>query len=97
MATPEGPAKAHEAAPAPQAPPEKPADARRRSLIVLSFWVLVALLGVPMWWRTTSIYRAELPLSDMMDWADGKVRARKPVSCAHLAHGGEEGLLLTVP
>lgn len=73
---------------APQAPPEKPADARRRSLIVLSFWVLIALLGVPMWWRTTSIYRAELPLSEMMDWANGKVGASKTVL---FAHGVERG------
>lgn len=83
MATLEGPAKAQEApAAAPQAPPEKPADARRRSLIVLSFWVLIALLGLPMWWTTTSIYRAELPLSEMTDWADGKVGALGLVSCA---------------
>ncbi|KAL2110830.1 hypothetical protein VUR80DRAFT_657 [Thermomyces stellatus] len=58
--------------PSPQALPEKPSDARRRSYIILSFWVLVILLGLPVWWRTTSIYRADLPLSEMMDWADGK-------------------------
>ena len=91
MATSEGPAKAQEApAAAPQAPPEKPADARRRSLIVLSFWVLIALLGVPMWWRTTSIYRAELPLSDMMDWADGKVGVPKIVTFAHGVKRGRD-------
>jgi hypothetical protein len=27
-----------------------------------------------MWWKTTSIYRARLPLDDMRDWAAGKVR-----------------------
>lgn len=80
MAKPVGPAGAPpDTAPAamtsPQAPPEKPSDASRRSYIILSFWVLVVLLGLPVWWQTTSIYRADLPVSDMMDWADGKVGA----------------------
>lgn len=55
-------------------PPEAPADTRRRSYIVLSFWVIVLLLGIPFWWHTTSIYRADLPLEDMLRWANGKVR-----------------------
>lgn len=55
-------------------PPEKPADVRRRSYIVLSFWVIVILLGIPFWWATTSIYRADLPYDDMLQWANGKVR-----------------------
>ena len=74
MASPAGPA-ADKAADAPQPPPEKPSEVRRRSYIILSFWVLVVLLGLPVWWYTTSIYRASLPLSEMMDWADGKVGA----------------------
>ena len=78
MANPVGPAGAPpDTAPAavisPQATPEKPSDIRRRSYIILSFWVLAVLLGLPVWWQTTSIYRADLPLSEMMDWADGKV------------------------
>lgn len=56
-----------------QPPPEKPAEIQRRSLIILSFWLIVIFLGLPIWWKTTSIYRANLPLSEMMDWADGKV------------------------
>lgn len=55
-----------------QPPPEKPADIRRRSWIVLSFWAIVIFLGLPIWWQTTSIYRANLPLDEMMSWADGK-------------------------
>ena len=54
-------------------PPEKPADERRRSYIVLSFWLIVLLLGLPIWWMTTTIYRANLPLDGMLEWADGKV------------------------
>ena len=54
-------------------PPEKPAEIRRRSLIILSFWLIVIFLGLPIWWKTTSIYRAKLPVDEMEDWADGKV------------------------
>lgn len=56
-----------------QPPPENPADIHRRSLVILSFWAIVIFLGLPIWWKTTSIYRANLPLSEMMSWADGKV------------------------
>lgn len=63
-----------------QPPPEKPSEQRRRTYIILSFWALVLLLGLPIWWKTTSIYRAELPLTDMLSWADGKVRYNRPPS-----------------
>lgn len=56
-----------------QPPPEKPSDVRRRSRIILSFWLIVLCLGLPIWWQTTSIYRADLPLQEMLEWADGKV------------------------
>ncbi|KAH7324314.1 phosphatidylinositol-glycan biosynthesis class S protein [Stachybotrys elegans] len=58
-------------------PPEKPSDILRRSYVVLSFWAIVLLLGLPIWWKTTSIYRASLPLDAMLQWADGK--ACRPV------------------
>lgn len=54
-------------------PPEKPSDIWRRTLVILSFWSIVLCLGLPIWWRTTAIPRADLPLHEMMDWADGKV------------------------
>jgi GPI-anchor transamidase subunit S len=56
-------------------PPEKPSDARRRGHIILSFWLIVLCLGLPIWWKTTSIYRADLPIQEMLDWSDGKVCA----------------------
>lgn len=63
------------AAPSPTLPPpEKPSAIRQRSYIVLSFWLVVLLLGLPIWWKTTAIYRADLPLDSMLKWADGKVR-----------------------
>ncbi|KAH7353981.1 phosphatidylinositol-glycan biosynthesis class S protein [Plectosphaerella cucumerina] len=58
-------------------PPEKPADVSRRTKVVLSFWAVVLFLGLPVWWITTSIYRAPLPVTEMLDWADGK--ACRPV------------------
>ena len=54
-------------------PPEKPQEIRMRSFVLLSFWAIIIFLGLPIWWRTTTIYRANLPLDQMMDWADGRV------------------------
>jgi hypothetical protein len=54
-------------------PPEKPADVRRRSLVILAFWAIVLCLGLPIWWKTTTIYRASLPVDEMLDWSDGRV------------------------
>ena len=71
-------------APAPMAapakrepPPEKPEAVSLRTKIVISFWAVIVLLGVPTWWQTTSIYRANLPLQEMVDWADGLVSIAK--------------------
>ncbi|KAF7553931.1 hypothetical protein G7Z17_g3313 [Cylindrodendrum hubeiense] len=58
-------------------PPETQSDVRRRSHIVWSFWLVIVLLGLPIWWKTTTIYRANLPLEGMLEWAEGK--ACRPV------------------
>ncbi|KAJ3479878.1 hypothetical protein NLG97_g8205 [Lecanicillium saksenae] len=58
-------------------PPEQPSDTRRRSYIVWSYWLIVVFLGLPIWWQTTAIHRANLPLDAMNEWADGK--ACRPV------------------
>jgi hypothetical protein len=57
-----------------QPPPEKPADVRRRTLVIASFWLIVLCLGLPIWWQTTTIHRAKLPLDEMLNWAEGRVR-----------------------
>ncbi|KAF9203540.1 hypothetical protein BGZ49_006295 [Haplosporangium sp. Z 27] len=44
---------------------------RSRRLILLSVWVVV-LLGLPLWWKTTRVYRAELPYEDIEQWNDWK-------------------------
>jgi hypothetical protein len=54
-------------------PPESPESIRQRSYVVLSFWAIILIIGLPIWWKTTAIYRARLPLDQMMDWADGRV------------------------
>ncbi|KAA6407516.1 MAG: GPI transamidase component PIG-S [Lasallia pustulata] len=58
-------------------PPESSTSIYTRSLVIISFWLVVVCLGLPTWWWTTSIYRARLPLQEMLEWADGK--ACKPV------------------
>ncbi|KUJ09545.1 uncharacterized protein LY89DRAFT_710947 [Mollisia scopiformis] len=58
-------------------PPESPESIRLRSLVIASFWAIIILVGLPIWWRTTTIYRASLPMDQMMEWADGK--ACRPV------------------
>ncbi|KAI4104987.1 MAG: hypothetical protein LQ339_003604 [Xanthoria mediterranea] len=55
-----------------QPPPESRESIRVRQLVILSFWAIVVFLGLPIWWWTTSVYRARLPLQEMEDWAEGK-------------------------
>ena len=54
-------------------PPDSAESIWLRRLAILSFWVVVVFLGIPIWLKTTAIYRAELPLQTMTDWAEGKV------------------------
>jgi phosphatidylinositol glycan class S len=61
-----------------QPPPETRESLWLRRLSILSFWLVVVFLGLPIWLKTTAIYRAELPLQDMTDWAEGKVELPKP-------------------
>ncbi|KAL6230219.1 hypothetical protein BDW75DRAFT_234576 [Aspergillus navahoensis] len=53
-------------------PPEKPSAIQTRFKVVAAFWAVILFLGFPIWWKTTSIYRAELPIQEMLDWAGGK-------------------------
>jgi len=58
-----------------QPPPETPPARWTRRAVIASFWAVFIFLGLPIWIKTTSIYRAVLPLGQMTDWAEGKVRA----------------------
>ncbi|EYE99650.1 GPI-anchor transamidase GPI17 [Aspergillus ruber CBS 135680] len=53
-------------------PPEKPETTRTRFKVIAAFWAVIIFLGLPIWWKTTSIYRAHLPFQEMVDWADAK-------------------------
>lgn len=54
-------------------PPETTEAASTRRWVVFSFWAIVLFLGFPIWYKTTSIYRATLPLEEMQAWAFGQV------------------------
>ncbi|KAL9006634.1 MAG: hypothetical protein Q9188_000594 [Gyalolechia gomerana] len=56
-----------------QPPPESRESIRVRQLVILSFWAIVVFLGLPIWFWTTSIRRARLPLQEMMGWAEGRL------------------------
>ncbi|XP_067630754.1 GPI transamidase component PIG-S isoform X2 [Eurosta solidaginis] len=36
----------------------------------MSFMILVIIIGVPMWWKTTEVYRVNLPSADIMSLSD---------------------------
>lgn len=54
-------------------PPEKKEHVKTRRLIIFSLWAIIAFLGVPAWYATTTVPRAELPLASMNRWAEGRV------------------------
>lgn len=54
-------------------PPEKPETIQTRFRVIAAFWAVIIFLGFPIWWKTTSVYRARLPFQEMVEWADGKV------------------------
>ena len=46
-------------------PPETQHAVRRRFMTILSFWAVILFLGLPMWWKTTSVYRSQLSFGQM--------------------------------
>ena len=63
-----------------KAPPETAEYANLRTKIVISFWAVILLLGLPTWYKTTEIYRASLPLEQMIGLSDGEVRHDETMS-----------------
>jgi phosphatidylinositol glycan class S len=62
----------------PSPPPEKANAIWTRRIIIFAFWTVVATLGLPHWIWTTSIYRSELPVEQMTQWAEGHVGVPVP-------------------
>lgn len=56
-----------------QPPPESPTGIKTRRWIIFCFWAIVGLLGLPIWYATTTVPRAALPLESMDAWASGQV------------------------
>ncbi|KAB8336850.1 hypothetical protein FH972_021158 [Carpinus fangiana] len=52
-------------------PPESQESIDSRRWIVLSFLLIVSLLGLPLWWKTTTVYRSDLPYQSMYHWDAG--------------------------
>nr|XP_057942639.1 GPI transamidase component PIG-S [Doryrhamphus excisus] len=48
-------------------------ERRRSKLAALSFAAVVIFLGIPLWWRTTTTYRAWLPVSQIQELAKLKL------------------------
>ena len=55
-------------------PPETPEAVQTRFRVIAAFWAVIIFLGFPIWWKTTSIYRAHLPIQEMVDWAMARSR-----------------------
>ncbi|GAA5909268.1 hypothetical protein JCM8208_005627 [Rhodotorula glutinis] len=50
-------------------PPRLAVDVRQRRLVVAAFWAAI-LVGLPLWWTTTSLERRQLPEQRIHDWAE---------------------------
>lgn len=57
-----------------QPPPESLQGVKTRRWIIFCFWAIAGLLGLPIWYATTTVPRAALPLESMNAWASGQVR-----------------------
>ncbi|KAF9108458.1 GPI transamidase component [Mortierella sp. GBA35] len=47
------------------------ANDKTRRMVILSVWAVV-ILGLPLWWKTTRVYRAELPYDSIDQWNQWK-------------------------
>lgn len=41
-------------------------------LVIVAFWAFI-LVGLPFWWKTTEVYRANLPLNEIKAWQEDQV------------------------
>lgn len=64
-------------------PPETRDEVSLRRSILASFWAIIVLIGIPLWYLTTTVPRADLPLDMMNQWAEGQV-CSAPILLPHL-------------
>ncbi|KAK9472100.1 phosphatidylinositol-glycan biosynthesis class S protein-domain-containing protein [Dipodascopsis tothii] len=72
------------------APAKEPLEgiSQRRS-VVLSFWAVILFLGLPLWYRTTTVHRAPLPYAEIGRLEDAVVRRPElPLAAVALAVDG---------
>ncbi|GAA5970980.1 hypothetical protein JCM11641_004533 [Rhodosporidiobolus odoratus] len=50
-------------------PTSPPSDVRTRRIVIIAFWSVI-LLGVPLWWRTTTLERRPLPVARIREWQE---------------------------
>lgn len=43
-----------------------------RRLIIASFYIVI-LFGLPLWWKTTEVYRAQLTFAEIEEWSNWEV------------------------
>ncbi|KAL1297853.1 hypothetical protein AAFC00_006380 [Neodothiora populina] len=55
-----------------QPPPETIQETKTRRWIILSLWAIIAIFGLPAWYATTAVPRAELPIEVMTRWSEGQ-------------------------
>lgn len=48
-------------------------DVRKHHLAALWLGIICVCVGVPVWWKTTEVYRVSLPYSDIQELADAKI------------------------
>lgn len=48
-------------------PLEDKYNAKLRTFSIFSYFIVLVIFGIPIWWYTTRVYRANLPLDEMLD------------------------------
>ncbi|XP_055903161.1 GPI transamidase component PIG-S-like isoform X1 [Eupeodes corollae] len=54
-------------------------DDKYRMYASVAFMVVVLVIGVPMWWKTTEVYRVSLPYSDIRDLSESLIQINMTV------------------
>ncbi|XP_061397087.1 GPI transamidase component PIG-S [Musca vetustissima] len=55
---------------------EDAAEDKFRLYATIAFMTVVIIIGVPMWWKTTEVYRVGLPSSDIMELSDKPLKIK---------------------